>query len=478
MKSEASTRAQEEFGRAKLGDVRNERRLLDMVVRVANRSSGKVSEVFDKPAELQGAYDFLENERVRAADIAMAIASKTAERCREHSYVFMPEDGSSITLTDRLKSKELGPIGASTAKARGLKMINCIAISPDGVPLGLLAQKWWVRDDTPIGKKKTHAKRKTEQKETQHWLDAEQYARDIFAAAQIKTRIWTQKDREADSWPQILDALTHETTQWTTIRASWNRRLETGNTQEESVYLWPHIDKQEAAGCYKLDVQEGKNRRARVAHMQVRFCKVTLDLCDKRTDKRVPAEIYVVCTEEIGTTPQGEEPIRWRLLTTYPVLSLLDASLVIDGYAKRWLVEQFHKGWKSGQCNVEDTQLRSAEAIMKWATILAADAMRLQRIVYFARTQPQAPASVELSLDEIQAATVLQYDSKKPRKHIDPATVTISQAVEWIARLGGYTGRSSGGPPGMIVIARGLRDIAVAVRTIIQMRTMTAVPGV
>jgi hypothetical protein len=39
------------------------------------------------------------------------------------------------------------------------------------------------------------------------------------------------------------------------------------------------------------------------------------------------------------------------------------------------------------------------------------------------------------------------------------ATATIAQAVYWIARIGGYTGKSSGGPPGALVIARGLRRI-------------------
>jgi DDE family transposase len=209
--------------------------------------------------------------------------------------------------------------------------------------------------------------------------------------------------------------------------------------------------------------------------MQVRFCRVRLDLRDVRTDQQFAAEICIVCTEEVGTTPQGEEPLRWRLLTTYPVTTLLEAILVIEGYTKRWLIEQFHKGWKSAQCNVEDTQLRSAEAIMKWATILAADAMRLQRIVYFARAQPQALATVELSLEEIQAAAVLQHDSTiATSANIDPSAISISQAVMWIAIIGGYTGRSSGGPPGMIVLARGLRDVAVAARTIARLSTLSA----
>lgn len=42
-------------------------------------------------------------------------------------------------------------------------------------------------------------------------------------------------------------------------------------------------------------------------------------------------------------------------------------------------------------------------------------------------------------------------------------TPTVHQMVTWIAQLGGYTGKSSGGPPGALVIARGPDRIRLAV---------------
>ncbi len=447
--------AEEEFLQARLGDIRNSRRLVIIAAGAAAKPSGKVSAVFDNAAELQGAYDFLENKNVKAEDIVEAISRRTAQRSKEYPYVYLLEDGSSLTLNDMDKSKGIGPIGTSAAGARGLKMINAIAASPEGVPLGLVSQQWWHR---PEGKaprtKAARDKRKTQDKETQRWLDAEQQARQAYSEQAPQCRLWTQKDREADSWPQLLDAVAHSTTQWTTIRASWNRRLKSEDAQD--LYLWERIDEQEVAGSYALVVRAGKNRQARTAQMQVRYCEVVLDLRDPRTKKRMDAKLYVVCTQEVGTTPAGEKPICWRLLTTYPVIDLTAAIAVIDGYSQRWLVEEFHRAWKSGQCNVEETQLRSKEAIIKWAIILAAVAMRLQRLVYLGRQMPQSAASDEFSAAEVQAIQALSAKATTATTPLS-ATLTIAEAVLRVARLGGYTGSSSGGPPGMIVIAAGRR---------------------
>lgn len=37
----------------------------------------------------------------------------------------------------------------------------------------------------------------------------------------------------------------------------------------------------------------------------------------------------------------------------------------------------------------------------------------------------------------------------------------IGEVVQWIAQVGGYTGKSSGGPPGALVLARGLKRLAL-----------------
>jgi hypothetical protein len=110
-------------------------------------------------------------------------------------------------------------------------------------------------------------------------------------------------------------------------------------------------------------------------------------------------------------------------------------------------------------CGIEDTQLEDGDHIVRWAVILSAVAMRVERLKYLARMTPDAPASEELSQPEIDAIIGL----KKPKGYKLGDMPTIGLAVRWLADLGGYTGRSSGGPAGSIVIGRGLMWIAPAI---------------
>jgi len=139
----------------------------------------------------------------------------------------------------------------------------------------------------------------------------------------------------------------------------------------------------------------------------------------------------------------------------------------VFSYAQRWRIEEFHKTWKSGACNVERCQLRAAKHVIKWATIMAAVASRIERIKVLSRSTPDLPASAELGPYEIQALILLKREYKK-RTEIVTESPTIAQAALWLAELGGYTGvKSSGGPPGSITIRRGFDQIA-AIATVLK----------
>src|ERR1700690_817387 len=177
--------AKDEFGGVEFDDSRWRTRLLKIAARAARRPSGRVTEVFLDAAERQGAYGLLESKEVTAAQLSTAMFKATALRCAEEEFVFVAVDGSSLSLTDAEHKKGFGFIGARQFGARGLKVINALAVSLGGVTLGLLSQIWWTR--TGKAARKGHQKLPVSKKETRHWLAAMKEAREQVAQYAPKT---------------------------------------------------------------------------------------------------------------------------------------------------------------------------------------------------------------------------------------------------------------------------------------------------
>ena len=108
-KSGAAAWAASEFGSADLGDIRRTRRLVAMARGAALRPSGKVSAVFDRPREREGAYDFLESAHLEADAVAASVFDATLRRAHGKQVVVVAIDGSSLTLPDGEGSKGFGP---------------------------------------------------------------------------------------------------------------------------------------------------------------------------------------------------------------------------------------------------------------------------------------------------------------------------------------------------------------------------------
>lgn len=417
---------------------------------VARRPAGRVTEVFPQGAARTAAFRLMEGEGFDEGAIGNAAHRACAERCAGEPFVFVPVDGSSLTLTDEDEGKGLGVVGSRAAGARGLLVMSAIAVSPDGPPLGICGQTWWTREERS-GRKGKNDRRPVKEKETRHWLTVMNQVRSVFAEVAPHTRPWLQLDRGGDAWPVVLEGLSPE--MWFTVRAAYNRRLD-GGEDEPRRYLWQQVESSSPLGRYDLEIPARAGRKSRTATIEIRACQVCLDLLDTSSAQRHWASLWAVLAREVDP-PAGENGIEWLLLTTYETTTLSDAQMVIRGYAQRWRIEEFHRTWKSGACHVEDTQLRDRERIIRWASILASVAMRILRLTYLARTTPDQPSSSELAQPEIDAVIA----SRRPNGYRRGDVPAISLVVQWLAELGGYTGKSSGGPPGTIVIQRGLERI-------------------
>jgi hypothetical protein len=449
-----------EFGHAELGDERRTRRLVQLAAEVASNPAGTVTGACATSASREGAFRLLENGAVRPGALVDAIQSSTLRRCEEQR-IFVAVDATSLTLTDRNHEKGLGAVGAWDKGARGAHAMTALAVTSAGVTLGVCGQRMWVREARTLHGR--HRRRDVET-ESRFWLDLLLDTRAAFAGA--TSTPWFQMDRGADCW-QVL-ALASELDMLVTVRAAYDRRVDGAQErlwatlQSAPIVAKRRIHVAARPAVQKLKRVDGKRlkvlvppRAERSATVEIRAASVPV-LCKTLSGREMTLPLHAVFVREIG---RRDDAVEWMLLTTHSIRTPRDVLEVVHGYTLRWKIEEFHRAWKRGICRVEDTQLRSRDAIYKWSTILAAVATRAMRLTHLARTTPDVPCTTELSPLELSALVAL----REP-KGFDPDTVpTLAVAVRWLADLGGYTGPWNG-PPGATIIGRGLHDVLIAAR--------------
>jgi hypothetical protein len=372
----------------------------------------------------------------------------TAETVAEYDVVLCVGDTTFLDYGSIAAKKEgYGPIGKA---GNGLILHSALAIEPQkGQSIGLLWQKLWNRepkqkppkDETPTQKKKRQAaarkearNRLFEQKESYKWVEA---LTSVENLVNQHTRVIHVFDREGDI-TEVFDKVRQLQHTGILVRAAHNRSLDS-----ESERLWSKLSAQPTSFEQEIELPQTGQRSARKAKLAIRFCPVNLRT-PYRFDNRDPLPVYAVYATEVDC-PEAETPVEWMLLTTEVVADIQTASLILRWYTYRWRVEEYHKIFKSG-CQVERYRL-AADGMKTLIGFLSVIAVELLQLTYLHRTQPLAPAIEILNPLELRI-----LKAKSPKL---PKVLTVSWAVEAVARLGGYLEHRSKTPIGIQVLWRG-----------------------
>jgi hypothetical protein len=449
-----------EFHALELADQRLEDRLRFIASRCVRRGFGCINAVFDG-AEREAAYRLVENHRVKPEAIIEACAAAAIARLKT-PLVVVVLDQTTISVKDAKRIRGLGRVGAvaSTKVKRGVEVMTGLALDEDGHVLGLVSQEWFLRAEersSTIGSDKRHPI----DRESSLWVRAMSSATTSIRrhCNHANPRIVFVMDRGGDFY-----ALFHAANMLGVeliVRSAHDRRLVGAD------HLHDVVERTRIAGSAKRMIRrktEGDRYVENEERVNLRFAEVTLDLHTMTGAKRGTSTVSVVNMQ----TARRRNQICWQILTTLKVKSLESALAIIDRYCSRWRIEDFHRGWKGGGCNVEKTQLRSLDAIKRWATILAAVAARAERLKTLSRTQPDRPALEEFTVEEIEALRVM---TNAPKNHHPKnwAAPTLGEVVILIAYKGGWGGRSQG-PAGTKILGRGLERIIEAAEVIARVR--------
>jgi len=412
-----------------LGDVRRNERFVTIIENITSQPGSSIPKQSESWYDTKAAYEYFKSESVSVAGLKKVIELYGATQVRELDQVLVLHDTSNISFND-LQADGLGYLDSKLG--RGIMCHNSIAVSTEGLPLSLVHQYTWIRpltDLEQIVKKKQS--RKFEDKESYRWYRGMTEVNELLGAGIHKIHI---ADREADVYELFFSAYEDNTD--LLIRSHYNRSLSDGS------HLWDAVSSSQKKGTIELSVPDEKGRKVRKIKASVRYEAV--EILRPWTSKSSYKSVELTAIEIKQTGAQEAEPIHWQLLTTLEVNQLKDILKYIEWYTYRWLIERFHYVLKSGT-KIEELRLKQASSLQKAIALYSIAGFRIMQLVYESRTFPDANCEVILTRAQWHVLYMLVHKSNE----IPKEPPTLSEAVKWIARLGGHLGRTSDGPPGL-----------------------------
>jgi hypothetical protein len=403
-------------------------------------------------ANTKAAYRFFSNDRVSEADILAGHFQSTRDRtAATDGLVLVLHDTTEFTY-QREKSEAIGvtkSINSGRDKAGrlrshtvcGILMHSSIAVTTEGLPLGLAAVKFWTRKKfkgTAALKRKVNPTRvPIEKKESIRWLENVQQSTVLLGDPGRCIHIG---DRESDIYELFCTA--REAGTHFLIRTCVDRLAGDGDHT-----IADEMEEVAVKGLHRIEVRDGDGDPDE-AVLEIRYRKIRV-LPPIGKQKRYPALTLTVIHAEERETPKNRKKIEWKLITDLPVASRADAIEKLEWYALRWKIEVFHKILKSG-CKAEEAKLRTAQRLTNLIAVFCILSWRVFWMTMLNRSVPEALPTLALTATEIAVLDRLVNDKPQSRRK------TLSHYLTKIARLGGYLARASDPPPGNTVIWRGL----------------------
>lgn len=320
-----------------------------------------------------------------------------------------------------------------------------LAITPDGLPLGLTAAKFWSRSKfkgTAALKRRINPTRvPIEQKESMRWLDNLRLSTKRAGAPERCVHIG---DRESDIYE--LYCLAEELGTGFLVRSCVDRLAEDGNTTISRV-----MAQIQASGTHEIGFRDAQGQAHR-AVLTIRHATMTVRPPIGKQRKYQHQTLQIIHAEELDP-PEGRPPVFWKLITNLPVESHAQAVHKLEWYALRWKIETFFRTLKTG-CRIEDIRLATADRLANCIALCCIVAWRVSWLTMLSRgTQSASPAAV---LTEAERGLLERATPNRNRD--DPRDLDFY--IRAIARLGGYLDRAADPPPGTTVIWRGFSRLA------------------
>jgi hypothetical protein len=389
-------------------------------------------------AALEAAYRFLGNAKVKPDAMVAPHFANSVARAAHHSVVYVAHD------TTEVRHACSGLV---------LFLHLCIGVgtsSADDELVGALGAEFGQRTE----KKPRRDSKKRKQDPERASLRWNRLVLTVHQQLQSVTSAIHLMDREADIY-ELLSAM-HQAGVRFIVRAKADRVCV--GPDGKRAHLFPTLDQATGqltrqvplsgrkAPWSPKDARRHPARESRQATLSTAAISVTVFKPQSSQDAGLPPSLqlnYVHVWEE--HPPEGEAAVDWKLVTEEPCTTPEQIEAVVDGYRKRWRIEEFNKGLKTG-CGIEKTQLETQSSVLSHVALAIPMAWRILRLRNLERQRPNDPATEALSPVELEVLT------KMAKSPLDPVP-TAAQVLRAVASLGGHLKRN--GPPGWLTLMRG-----------------------
>ena len=434
----------EEFADIDFNSVRLEKRFIKTMETLAGQPEKSIWSCSENRAEAKAIYRLLGNDELDREEILRTHREATVRRIIESEKTILAiQDTTSLNYNTREKMEGIGYISDKTL---GVNIHSCLAVTTDGLTLGLLGQtsnnREQAKDDS-----RTHDSKKTralEEKESYRWVQTFETS---TADLPEGLKVITVCDREGDMF-ELLDAIESKERLFL-IRVSQNRMT------VDNRRILDAIRKKRCMGRVEITIPRDprKNVKERKGILQIRCDRFDIkrpSILNKVKTLKDSIGVWVIHVKEEKPS-RGVEPIEWFLMTNEPVENLEAAYERVLYYTHRWKIERFHFVLKSG-CKVERLQERSMDKTVLLVLMYSIISVLILNMTYIARIHPNISCTVIFEEDEWKLLFCAANKTKKAPQN----PYSIQEAITYLGWLGGPKRAPSDGPPGVKTIWIGL----------------------
>jgi Transposase DNA-binding len=432
------------FGNVDLKDRRRTRRLVCLVDLMCRHPGGTLPDKLNRPADLRAFYRLMNCEEVTHPLLIAGHGDETRARIAAlptGTTVLILHDATELDFTSKLSLRDqLGKIGQGTNW--GYITHNSLAVQAHtGETLGLTSQILHHRAEVPDDETIKQS-RERQDRESRLWVRGSQAS----GPAPAGVRCVDVSDSLSDTFEYLFFEVTHH--RHFVLRSREERRLDTPLNDKD--YLYAALRKLRPQGQREVSVLASPNRKARTAKMKLAFSPVRLAPPGKQLGEydKMPLDLWAIRVWE-PQSPAGEDLLEWILLTNVPVATVADAEERLGWYEKRPIIEEFHKGMKTG-CGIETMQFERIERLEPAIAVLSAVTTTLLRLRDAARAEDGDRRQAVEVIDAAYVEVLARHYGKRLSSHR-----TIRNFYMHVARLGGHQNRKADGYPGWLTLWRG-----------------------